>query len=493
VDHPGTPVEVLGTLILVLTYPFTGGNQDQFVSYHLQNPSLFLVTARSLVTFASLLSVVLIARYALPIRDWKDVALSIAISVSYFAIHPHDEQIIAYDSFVSVSVWSHNSFNLPFGTVLLLALLVLLRSENEPSRRKAIVLGFAAGILTAIQLYFAVWVICIAVAFYMFGALTNHTLRQTLVTGAMVVLSSLIGFAVATIPVFPRYNVFLGWVWQLINAQGLYGTGARGFTSVESLTANFDNLLREAPHVIVTTGIVVAILGYILFVQARKTNNWRGMWACGFGLLIHTLLLALFILKHAQPVYLVAISATMPILLAVIFSDLSQGMRLLKHMRPLLALVIMMVFLVNFMRAISFHHERINRVAEFDATVQLAMDNYAGAIGTTPESLRVYWAYPANSRCMGLWFGNEYADRAFSGELEQVCVNEQMFNVWPQGVVLGDRFVPLENGEWDILITNTNTLTDFMLSSVAGYTVNTLGANISIVTRKPFIPERLVD
>ena len=88
VDHPGTPVEVLGTLILALTYPFTGGNSEQFVIYHLQNPMLFLVMGRSLLTFAGILSVVLVARYAIRVGDWKDAVLSLAIAVSYFAIHP---------------------------------------------------------------------------------------------------------------------------------------------------------------------------------------------------------------------------------------------------------------------------------------------------------------------------------------------------------------------------------------------------------------------
>ena len=46
-DHPGTPVELLGTLILTLTYPLTRGSSDNFVMYHISNPGLFFIHCTS--------------------------------------------------------------------------------------------------------------------------------------------------------------------------------------------------------------------------------------------------------------------------------------------------------------------------------------------------------------------------------------------------------------------------------------------------------------
>lgn len=486
VDHPGTPVEVLGTLILALTYPFTGGNSEQFVIYHLQNPMLFLVMGRSFLTFTAILSVILVARYAIRVGDGKDAVLSIAIAVSYFAIHPHDESVVAHDGFASLTFWSHNSFNLPLGTTLLLGLLLAIRSNRSLSWRVVALLGFAAGVLTAIQLYFAVWVICIFVTLYVFSALNKRPLRQTIATGGTVVVSSLVGFGVATIPIFARYDLFLGWVWRLFSSQGIYGTGERGFTSVESLTTNFVKLLSEAPHVVGVAGIVVITLVVILFLQRRTLDQHRGVWALSCGLVVHTLVLFFLILKHPQTHYLISISATMPILLAVIFSDLTEGIRWLRQARILIAALMLAGLLVSFVQAFQFHQERLNRVATFDATVQRGLEQYANITGHPQEEMRIFWSYATHSPCTGFWFGNEYADRAFTDELEQICVNEQMFNVWPDGVVLGNEFTPLERGEWDVLIAVSDRLTDFTVNAVADYTIRELGDNITFITHEPF-------
>src|SRR5512141_2770089 len=48
VDHPGTPLEMVGTLILAGTYPWLAGNPEGFVGFHLRHPQVFFTLAYGL-------------------------------------------------------------------------------------------------------------------------------------------------------------------------------------------------------------------------------------------------------------------------------------------------------------------------------------------------------------------------------------------------------------------------------------------------------------
>ena len=51
IDHPGTPVQVVGTILLGGMYPFTKDVPGGFVSYYLREPGRFLDVAHALLVF----------------------------------------------------------------------------------------------------------------------------------------------------------------------------------------------------------------------------------------------------------------------------------------------------------------------------------------------------------------------------------------------------------------------------------------------------------
>ena len=62
IEHPGIPVELLGTGLLALTYPFIQGTSDTFVMYHLSRPELFLTLMRAFLSLFGLICVFLLSR-----------------------------------------------------------------------------------------------------------------------------------------------------------------------------------------------------------------------------------------------------------------------------------------------------------------------------------------------------------------------------------------------------------------------------------------------
>ena len=52
--HPGTPVQIIGTILVAMTYPFIRGGVDSLVQYHIQYPQVFLGMARAFLILGSI-------------------------------------------------------------------------------------------------------------------------------------------------------------------------------------------------------------------------------------------------------------------------------------------------------------------------------------------------------------------------------------------------------------------------------------------------------
>ena len=58
IDHPGTPIELMGTLLLALSYPFTRQTETSFLMVHISDPGIFLRIVRTLLVGMSLFTLV---------------------------------------------------------------------------------------------------------------------------------------------------------------------------------------------------------------------------------------------------------------------------------------------------------------------------------------------------------------------------------------------------------------------------------------------------
>ncbi len=123
IDHPGTPLEVVGTLILGLIKVTQGLTSDELVQTVLADPGTFLRWAHGLLAVGSALTATLILWFGHPVRRWGDLLPATSAAVAFYAVHPSD-------AFETLSYWSHNSLNFPAGTLLLLFLLWRLRRQE---------------------------------------------------------------------------------------------------------------------------------------------------------------------------------------------------------------------------------------------------------------------------------------------------------------------------------------------------------------------------
>jgi hypothetical protein len=86
-DHPGTPVEILGTVLLGAAYLFFT-DQASFINYYLENPVYFLSVARGLITLLSLLCAICFFLTALATLQKPNAYLALSLGLLFYGLHP---------------------------------------------------------------------------------------------------------------------------------------------------------------------------------------------------------------------------------------------------------------------------------------------------------------------------------------------------------------------------------------------------------------------
>jgi hypothetical protein len=458
IDHPGTPVEIIGTLILGIAYPFAGDFGNSFTLSHITHPKSFLLIVRSLLTLGSICTMILLTRYAVVGKHWTDEIAAVAIAVLFFGIHPG-----AFDSIVH---WSHNSFSFPVGALLGLWMVLLVVDKSTKSIRQIAIFGFCLGILAAIQIFFATWIAGAVVALLTYFVLNRQGLKIGLMSSLSITLAAMAGFFFSTLPIVTRYQDFISWIVRVASHQGRHGSGLPGFTSVKTATTNLFALWKDLPLLFVSIGVVVVLIGIMALHQRISMRSHPGLWAIVLGLTLQIGTMCVLVIKHPGIIYMQAVAAIFPLLLAGAISlmrisipKMIMAQRLIKFG---LSIGIFFLFGLALVRAIYIHNIETRQVELAIEDINTYIDDLALDLGRDRKSLNTLWVYGMPSDCTALWYGNQYANNMFAEEIGSICPRDFYFNLWEYevGSVYGTS-VPVDQSNWDIIVLNEAALIDF--------------------------------
>jgi hypothetical protein len=401
---------------------------------------------------------VVFSKYAFSIRHWTDELVAATIAVLYFVVHPQ--------AFTQILSWSHNSFSFPIGTLISLWLFTLLRSNQRLSTQQLILIGITSGILTAVQMYYVTWVIGAIISVGIFMLIRDYNWRQILTAALRIGVASLIGFIVVTLPIYQLYPTFLGWVIRILSHQGYYGDGLPGFASLDLLITSFSQIWRETPGLILCIAIILVMVCITYFFRRKTIRQNAGTWAAGFGLTFQIIITFTLILKHPNVLYLQAIAALLPVLIAVLFNIWqfdkqtdSSSQRLLKFS---LAIIILSGFFFNLYRAGFIRYIGNQQVQAATQEMDLFLENYAQENEINQQTITVLYTYGIPSRCFALRYGSSYAKNGLSAEIDTICPNKYKLDLWENRVHLSDgSLLPPEDVNWDIIFTLESLITEF--------------------------------
>jgi hypothetical protein len=444
VDHPGTPVSMIGSALLGLTYPFLGGGD--FVRYHLFHPAIFMVLAHTFLLAAACACALVFCREAAAAFDGAERWLAVPLVLMFFALHPF--------SFLTLAYWSHNSFNYPFGTFLLVLLLAILKRNDIPGRRALAGWGGLAGILAASQLYFIAWLICAVLIVIIYHRRKGLSLRKGLEAGIWVWAGGMLGMVVMVLPVFPKLGRFFAWLNEVLFHLGRYGAGGEGFLSLRTARNNLGALIRTFPLEFVAIFILLSI--WVLIHRGRLDwlRSHPGVWAMAVGLWLQVTLLLVMIIKQPSYHYMLSIAATLPVLALAEFEIIGEATWQAGWLRRSLGALILLGVAVNLGQSIVVHRQKVEVLVAADRIVENSLDEFASRLHRDRANLVVLYMYGAYTPCAALLFGHGYEESPFYVEISEICPGSYYLAL--DNKVVGRQTHPLNEMAWDVIVTTRN-------------------------------------
>jgi hypothetical protein len=416
VDHPGTPVHLIGTLMLGLAYPLFGG-QERLIQYYIAEPETFFFMANLFLLGMNTMTAVFFFKTVKNALKQDGVLAGAALGLMYFAIHPQ--------GFNSLTYWSHNSFNYIFGTLWLLWL-VRLAQSGPISRKKISVLGLTAGMLSMTQLYLLTWVACGIITIFLLGISTQKTPGKVIRDGILMTASSLAGMAIMLLPIAGQMPRFIDWISRLLGSQGLYGAGEEaGFYSLNLVPLGLQFWAQHIPSLVFALGLVAGASTFVIW----KSRQWPEKasakdTAIVVGLWIHAALQILVLAKMFYRVrYVLSLAAILPVLLFLTLKIAEQLDWEWKWPRRVLYLGLLFGALFFLGQEMIAQHKRALVEQEAAVARSQAVTMLAQSRGIDSTDLVVVYAFGTPLKCAGLLAANNWI-RVFDAEINSLCPNQ---------------------------------------------------------------------
>jgi hypothetical protein len=451
VDHPGIPVEILGSIILGLTYPFVANSLAAFIAYHLQNPGLFFSLADIFLLVTSLLCAVYFIKTFLshfPL-NFGNFVFAVSLPLMFYAFHPF--------SFLTLNSWTHGSFAFSFGTLFLLIFFNrITRANADFSLKKLASLGLVAGMLTSVMIYFSAWVLGGMISLLVFHRIKGFSWGQTLVKTLVYALASLFSFMINFLFAWDRLPYFINWVNGILTHQGIYGEGAEGFATFPMLWENFLKLTKFLPQLV----FIFGFLGILFVVAFRK--RWTvirensGLFAFSMGLLIQLVFLFLMVIKHPSlgaDRYALPIAATIPVLIMSLMELFYKNDRKMYGILVVIFIEITAYLLFwSGLFSIKYQVEESVIISTTHSATVAIIENYAHSVKRPSDELEVIWTYKTYSPCASLRFGDDSARQVLSKEISDICHHQYYFVPVDDGFLINDAKVKLADIKWNVIV-----------------------------------------
>lgn len=462
VDHPGTPVHLIGSFLLALTYPFFE-SQEAFINFHLARPGGFFLMVHLFLLLANLLCLFVFYRIAATTLEHNHLLGSIAIALLYFLLHPY--------SFPSLTFWSHNSFNFPFGTLWLLWLYSELRKDWDVPPRLLILMGFAAGILAAAQMYFIVWLVSGALTIFIFSLRLGKTFKESFTSSMYLFAGGISGFVIMLIPMYEELPRFAGWLTRIITHQGLYGTGERGIYTFQMIPAAINYWWVTIPLMMLILLFTFLSLGaFVVWNRTSPTKVSPGTYAMVIGLLFHITLILLVMSKAVLRLrFSLSLAAVLPVLILLVIKLYEVAPwkgRLLKvgfYVATLFGVVSVLIQQIGL--------QQTRAAVELDAPIakEQAVTRLSQKTNVNEEDIVVVYAFSVPLKCPSLLLASNWTG-SFEKEIQSICPNQYAILDVNEGLDaefnVARPFPAIEEIDWDLVVWpgNSSNLPEYLYS-----------------------------
>jgi hypothetical protein len=451
VDHPGTPLHLIGSFLLGLTYVFFE-NHEAFIEYHLRKPELFFVMSNVfLLAMNGLTAIVFYKTVSQSLQNKNSMLAGLALSLLFFILHPQ--------SFESLNFWSHNSFNYPFATLWLIWLYREIRQNRIPTKTKLFMLGTTAGMISMTQMYFLGLIAAGTITIIVLSLRLSASLVQAFKNALLIATSSLLGIVLMLLPIYNELPRFASWVWRILSNQGIYGTGESGFYSLEMIPLSISFWWASIPGMVLTFLAMLALLCTVIALEKTNTLNISPAdLAMLSGLLVQTALLLVVLSKlYVKLRYMLSIAAILPILLFILLKILENSSWNLIRIQQAAYVSILVVVAMTLNNATETQKHKAFVHQDAAQARSLAVSTLAQIRQVPKTEIVVVYGSATPIKCAGLLMANNWI-QAFDQEIHEICPNQHSIYDTPIEIdlTITHPIPDLDDIDWDIVIAPGN-------------------------------------
>lgn len=451
VDHPGTPVQIIGSLLIALTMPFVGSGQA-LIDYYIARPEAFFFMTNFFLVIVNGLTAILLYRLARDTMPSKAAPVALAISLAYFAVHPLSARMLTY--------WQHNALYFAFGT-LWWVLLYRRILEGRFSNRAGFLFGVAAGVLANIQVFFLPFLVTSVLVSFLVEREKSQSLWGGLRGAGWAVLGNISGIALMIVPIYRELPRFWKWISGILFSESLYGDGKERFFTLQALWI----ALEEWPtdnFVLMTAGLFVLVCLFIVWLALRKNNLSVPVRLSILQVvaLVHAGFLVMLLTRgYVRPRYSLSMAALLPILLLVLFqmfSYIQSNFRLLSwSLAALMAIGTFQNVSAEIQRQIFLHYLE----SELAASRSIVIKSFAKNFNRNPEGIVIVYAYGTPLQCASLVLANDWL-AVFDREIGALCPNQYAIYTAGISVNLNSNrpLADVRSIPWDIIVASDEPL-----------------------------------
>jgi len=429
IDHPGTPVQVLGAVTCKVVHFFNFSTGIDWHTDVLRRPEYYLKAINIVLIMLNVLMLLALGMfsYFLTKNSWLSLWLQLSpffsITLLQFGLTrviPEPLLFFSSSSMMAVLVFAWKA-----------------HPDNLTSPGKNAVMIFIFGIITGFGIACKVTFIPLAVIpLILFPKLKNKILF---------LFAVVLGFIIFTLPIIRMYPRFFDWMFNLLSHSGHYGGGAAKLISSRKYFKNIKDLLVGNPFFAIILVLALAIVVITLLIpRLRKTH-------CAA---IHFKLLAavtaaqvtglLMVSKHSAHHYLLPVLNLSGLAFFLIFlyfkGLLGQSNAAPKILAASTAIFLVFLFvLANPVGKLNMTISRLTKLKEQSLAVhQVVKDNYK-------DYVKIFY-YGSSAPEYALKFGNDLSRSYHSEPLEKLYKNVYFYDTWTKRFAGFDynRPVPFE-------------------------------------------------
>jgi|GEM_PF-3027369 len=443
-DHPGTFLQIAGSLIAIILSPISILKDGYPYTYLINHPVAFIFSARFIILLLNIFTVRIIYKYFQYPKTWSESFAGASALVVYFATHTY--------SFTHLGNWSPNSFNFAVGTFVLVILYILIKNGKYKDLRTLWMVSVAIGLAATFQIYMVTIILCAIAALFFTSLFERNHWKDTLKYSAVSTFGAIAGYITGTLVILEHYSSFIRWIGNVIAHQGSYGSGTSGFVSKSNFLRNMVLLWNENPALFIFWFISLLVF-ILIFAFTTKKNQFKApTWAFILG--INLQILSLFILFGKQPGhrYLLSIVSLFPLIIISIAGLLDERSKLTIGFFSATFAGLLILLIANINNSISNHNELIHYYDSYQKELNTFRANQPGDTDFDSDNITYYWTYDTFSLCYSLWFGNDFSKTRFTNEILNMCPDDLQYDVWKNP--LDNLEILRGNDQLNILILN---------------------------------------